>query len=52
MQLLGRVVHHISDQLNVMPLFYDLRITLVSNRVSKLSGGLPAWNSHEWELRS
>jgi ABC-type transport system substrate-binding protein len=51
-QALGRIVHHISDQLNVMPLFYDLRITLVSNRVRNLSGGLPAWNAQEWELRS
>ncbi len=51
MQVLGQIVHHISDQLNVMPLFYDLRITLVSNRVANLAGGLPAWNAHEWELK-
>jgi peptide/nickel transport system substrate-binding protein len=49
MQVLGEIVHHISDQLNLMPLFYDLRITLVSNRLRNLSGGLPAWNAHEWE---
>ena len=50
MQVLGQIVHHISDQLNVLGLFYDLRITLVSNRIANLSGGLPAWNAHEWEL--
>ena len=51
-QVLGQIVRHISDQLNVMGLFYDLRITLVSNRITNLSGGSPAWNGHLWELAS
>ena len=52
MQLLGQIVHHISDQLNVMGLFYDLRTTLVSNRLPNVSGGYPTANAHEWELKS
>ena len=33
MQALGQVVHHISDQLNVMGLIYDVQPALISNRL-------------------
>jgi hypothetical protein len=52
MQLLGQIVGHMSDQLNVMGLFYDLRTTLVSNRLQNSGVAVPTWNVHEWELRS
>jgi len=52
MQVLGQIVHHVSDQLNVMGLFYDLRTTLVSNRLEHVSAQYPTWNAHEWELKS
>ena len=51
MQVLGQIVHHISDQLNVMGLFYDLRTTLVSNRLEHVSAQHPTWNAHEWNVR-
>jgi peptide/nickel transport system substrate-binding protein len=52
MQLLGQIVGHMSDQLNVMGLFYDLRTTLVSNRLQNSGVAVPTWNVHEWEIRS
>jgi peptide/nickel transport system substrate-binding protein len=52
MRVLGQIVHHISDQLNVMGLFYDLRTTLISNRLEHVSAQYPTWNAHEWELKS
>jgi peptide/nickel transport system substrate-binding protein len=51
MQVLGQIVHHISDQLNAMGLFYDLRTTLVSNRLEHVTAQYPTWNAHEWDLR-
>jgi ABC-type transport system substrate-binding protein len=51
-QLLGQIVGHMSDQLNVMGLFYDLRTTLVSNRLQNTGVAVPTWNVHQWELRS
>jgi hypothetical protein len=41
MRVLGQIVHHISDQLNVMGLFYDLRTTLISNRLEHVSAQIP-----------
>lgn len=52
MQVLGQIMRHISDQLNVMGLFYDLRTTLVTNRLEQVSAQYPTWNAHEWELKS
>jgi peptide/nickel transport system substrate-binding protein len=52
MQLLGQIVHEISDQLNCMGLFYDLRTTLVSNRLENAGVQVPTWNVHQWELKS
>jgi hypothetical protein len=33
MELLRGIVHHISDQLNLMGLFYDTEVTMISNRL-------------------
>jgi peptide/nickel transport system substrate-binding protein len=52
LQLLGQIVGHMSDQLNVMGLFYDLRTTLVSNRLQNTGVAVPTWNVHQWELKS
>ena len=52
MQLMGQIVAHMTDQLNVMGLFYDLRTTLVNNRVQNAGVQVPTWNIHEWELKS
>jgi peptide/nickel transport system substrate-binding protein len=51
MQVLGQFVHHVSDQLNVMGLFYDLRTTLVSNRLENVSAQYPTWNAHAWDMK-
>jgi peptide/nickel transport system substrate-binding protein len=51
MQLLGQVVHHISDQLNAMGLFYDVGTTLVGNRLVNVPASNPTANVHEWEVK-
>lgn len=55
MELAGRVVHHMTDQVIPITLFYDSSPAFVSNRLANITdlGGdstLP-WNVHEWELK-
>jgi len=50
MEALRAVVHHMTDQLNVMTLYYRAFVTMVSNRVVNASAD-PTSNAHEWEVR-
>jgi peptide/nickel transport system substrate-binding protein len=54
MQYLGRVIHHMTDQLVVMGLFYDAQSGLVANRIQNVTGGggnaTQTWNAHEWDV--
>jgi peptide/nickel transport system substrate-binding protein len=58
MQTGTQIVHHITDQLPVIPLFHDASSMLVHNRlinVTPLSGaeeGRPGWNAHLWDVRA
>jgi peptide/nickel transport system substrate-binding protein len=56
MEVIGRMVHHFTDQLPAMPLFYDLEFAVVSHRVQNASalllpGTSQMWDAHEWEIR-
>ncbi|MPZ15753.1 MAG: hypothetical protein GEU73_15250 [Chloroflexi bacterium] len=56
-QVLGQVVHHISDQLNVMGLYYGVEPAMITNRLQqagarKVQTSVQSWNAHEWELSS
>jgi hypothetical protein len=55
-QLLGDLVHHISDQVVVQVLFWDVEPILISNRIQGVTarhrGSSHAWNASEWDLRS
>jgi len=52
----GQIVHHLTDQLPVLPLFFDATPSLIHNRVkgvTPLSGdenGRQAWNAQEWSV--
>jgi hypothetical protein len=48
---LSQIVHHVSDQLNAMGLFYDIGTTLVGNRVLNVPASNPTSNVHEWDLQ-
>ncbi len=50
------MVHHITDQLVIVGLFFIAEPVLVSNRVTnvtKITGdeALHTWNVHAWDLR-
>jgi peptide/nickel transport system substrate-binding protein len=55
-QVAGQVLRHITEQLVVMPLVWDVEPTLISNRLINITArhkdSSNAWNAHEWELRS
>ncbi|MPZ15026.1 MAG: hypothetical protein GEU73_11485 [Chloroflexi bacterium] len=55
MQVLGQLMHHISDQLIIMGLFYLPSPTLMQNRLANVGPGgnraTQAWNAHEWDVR-
>ena len=47
---------HITDQLIAMPLFYDMEVSLVADRVQNatpllLPGTSQIWNGQEWDVR-
>jgi peptide/nickel transport system substrate-binding protein len=51
MQVLGEIVHHMTDQLVIMGVVYDPPLRLVANRVKNVPAGVP-WNAHEWDVAS
>ncbi len=57
MEVTGQILSHLTDQVTVLPLFYDMDIMLSSNRllnadhVLRVDGAAQAWNAHEWDVR-
>lgn len=56
-QILGQIVHHMTDRLVHMGIFYVVEAALISNRLknvgsTKVEATLQTWNAHEWELSS
>jgi peptide/nickel transport system substrate-binding protein len=56
MEAAGQILHHMTDQLAVMPMFFDMEVALVSNRVRNATPLMGAgtsryWNAHEWEVQ-
>jgi len=53
---LARIVNHMTDQLNVMGLWFNTEPIVVGKRLKnvankKVTGGYQAWNAHEWEVQ-
>lgn len=48
---LGDIVHHMTDQLNLMGLYYDVQPSLVANRISGVTSETTGWNAHTWDVR-
>ncbi len=56
MDVLGQIVHHMTDQLVWMGLFYNVEATMVANRLANAGSNntgssTQAWNAAEWDLR-
>jgi peptide/nickel transport system substrate-binding protein len=54
MALLGQIVHHLSDQIPSLGLFYVVDSTIFSKRISGMTKrtekATQAWNAEEWDL--
>ncbi len=54
-EILGQIVHHMTDQVVPVGLFYDAHSTMVAKRLTQLAGGSAqgtyAWNAHEWDAK-
>jgi hypothetical protein len=52
MQVATQIVRHITQQLPMLPFFYDAQITVLGNRFVNVDPGpFQAWNAHEWDVR-
>jgi peptide/nickel transport system substrate-binding protein len=49
MELLSRIVRYMTDQVVILPMFYDVGPTMVSNRLYNTEGD--TWNAQEWDTR-
>lgn len=55
LRLLGEIVHHISDQVVTIGLFYSAEPIMVANKLPNVSASksnlaATSWNAHEWGL--
>ena len=55
-ELIGQIIHHISDRLNVMGLFYDTQPVLIAHRLQNVNtargpGASLTWNAHLWDVK-
>jgi peptide/nickel transport system substrate-binding protein len=55
MRIAAEAVHHITDQVAEMPIFYDVQPSLISNRVIGVAAargaGTTSWNANVWDVK-
>lgn len=53
MAVLSQIVHHMTDQVTVMGLFFDITPVMVANRIRNVKAwrGSELWNPHEWDVK-
>jgi len=54
-QVVGQIIHQISDQLIMLPLFYGAEPVVLGNRLSNVgartSSATQGWNAQDWDVR-
>lgn len=48
-QVLGQIINHVTDQLVLLPFFYEASPLMIGNRMKNVTI-VPTWNSHEWDV--
>jgi peptide/nickel transport system substrate-binding protein len=57
-ETLGQIMRHMTEQLNIMGLFYETEVTMIGNRILNITPNAKevdtsaTWNAHEWDIRS
>jgi peptide/nickel transport system substrate-binding protein len=56
MDVLAQLMHHITDQLVIMGIFYNVAPSLIGNRLVNVTPGgeraTQAWNAHLWDVKN
>ncbi len=54
-QALAGIIHHMTDQVVPLGIYYNVDPTMIANRILNVApgaqGSTPAWNSAEWDVR-
>jgi hypothetical protein len=54
-EIVGQIVHRVSDEVIWMGTVFDTEPALISNRLAKVgakeNGATQTWNAHEWDKR-
>ena len=54
LDVVGQIIHELSDQLVLLPLYYGAEPAVIGKRLAnvgvKTTGSTAAWNAHEWDL--
>jgi hypothetical protein len=48
--VVAEAVRHQTENLNLMGLFWDGSVTLISNRLANVAGSSATWNANLWNL--
>ena len=52
--VLADLVHHQTENVTMLPLFYDVTVTMAANRLRNISGrserATEAWNAQAWDV--
>jgi ABC-type transport system substrate-binding protein len=49
-EILGRIVNHMTRYVTVLGIYWALDPTMISNRLSNVSGRNSTWNAHDWDV--
>ena len=52
MQVLGQIIQQMTDQVQMIGLFFDGTPTLMARRISGVTPRQQGWNAHEWDLQA
>jgi ABC-type transport system substrate-binding protein len=55
LDVIGQIIHELSDQLVLLPLYYGAVPAVIGNRLTNVgittTGSQASWNAHEWDLK-
>jgi peptide/nickel transport system substrate-binding protein len=51
MQVLGDIVNYMTDQVLILPIYWDPMPTMMTNKLQNVHTPGQVWDVHEWELR-
>jgi peptide/nickel transport system substrate-binding protein len=51
MSYAAQIVHHMTDQVVIMTMFYDVIPTMISNRLGDMAGPGTTWDAHQWTVK-